>query len=175
MSSFEGTPVDVVAAIAKYSSEAALGLGSCIYVSEATNLATIPAPGAGTSIVSTDITMDSSKVFFPWRISDTDVEFSSNAVGAKGSQSFRNVCTVFIPVSRDVVDTIMNGTLNDEFVLIVPDKKGEYYIFGTEFAPAQIAEGGVQKVLNNERNGTLITFEYLGHMPYRYTGAIPLT
>lgn len=175
MSSFAGTPCDAVTELAKHCDLAALGLGSVVHVSESTNIAAIPAVDANTNTVSTDITMDATKVFFPWRIVDTDVEFSSTAIGAKGSQSLRNVLTIFIPVRRESVDLILNNALNDEFIMLFTDKLGERRIFGEEFAPAMIAEGGVAAVINNERNGTLLTFEYVGPAPKMYTGAVPLT
>lgn len=174
MGAFEGTVCDVLEAVGKICGQHALGISNTIEIIEAGDVTSVPAADAGTHTVSTDVTLDATKVWFQWRIGDTEAEFNSTATGSKGNQSFQNVLTIFIPLSRDQISYLVNQILNGEFVIRFGDKNGGKRLLGTDSAPAMIAEGGIQEVITAEKNGHTITFENMGHTPYWYTGAAPL-
>lgn len=174
MGSFTGTCCGGLEAIGKYCGQYALGLSNVIHLAEACDLESIPAPDADTHTISTDVVMDAGKVFYQWRIGETDVEFNATSVGVIGSQSFQNTLTVFLPISRDVLDFQINNIINGEFVIEFGDKQGARRIFGSDNSPVMISEGGVQEVINSERNGVTITFQNVSNTPYFYTGSIPL-
>lgn len=174
MGSFAGTCCDALKTIGKICDQYALGLSNVINIAEACDLESIPDPDVGTHTVSSDVVMDATKVFYQWRIGETDVEFTAQSVGVIGSQSFQNTLTVFLPISRDELDFQINTMINGEFVLEFGDKNGNRRIMGDDNSPVMIPEGGIQEVINAERNGVTITFQNVSHTPYFYTGAIPL-
>lgn len=175
MGSFTGTCCGGLQAIGKYCGQYALGLSNVIHLAEACDLDSIPAPDAGTHTISSDVVMDVGKLFYQWRIGETDVEFNSQSVGVIGSQSFQNTLTIFLPISRDVLDYQLNLIINGEFVLEFGDKAGARRIIGNDNSPVMIPEGGVQEVINAERNGVTVTFQQVGPTPHFYTGSIPLS
>ena len=171
MSSFQGQCCEGLDAIGKLCAVAALGIANAIDIIEACDLDSIPAPDADTHTVSTDIVVDTGKNWFQWKIGG-EPEFNSTSIGTKGSQSFRNVLTTFIPGTRDQVEHQLNKIINGEFVIRFRDKNGLGRIFGDDNSPVMIAEGGMQAVISNETNGYTITFENIGRTPYFYTGAV---
>lgn len=175
MSAFVGTCCGGLMAIAKFCEQYALGLSNVIHIAEACDLDTIPAPDAETHTISSDVVMDSGKVFYQWVLGDVDLEFNYASVGIVGSQSFQNTVTVFIPIQRSVIEHQLNSIINGEFVLEFGDKEGARRLGGNENSPMRIPEGGIQGVINGERNGTTVTFQNVSATPYFYTGAIPLT
>jgi len=174
MSAFDGTCCAALAAIAKFCEEHSLGLASYIYIIEACDITSIPAADADTHTVSTDITIDSGKNFFRWKVGGS-AEFNGNSTGSKGNQTFQNVLTVFVPMSRDEVSYLANAIINGEFVVVFVDKNGNKRILGTEHSPAMIAEGGIQEAITEDANGHTFTFENMGKTPLHYTGAVSLT
>ena len=175
MGAFDGSVCGGLAAIQKLCAQIALGLGNAIHVIEAGDITSIPAPGAGTHTVTTDVTLDAAKFWYQWRIAEVDAEFSSQSVGVAGSQSFQNTLTVFLPIARDASVYVMNQIINGEFVVAFSDKNGQNRLLGTDSSPAMIPEGGIQEVNNAERNGITVTFQQVGHTPYFYDGALALS
>ena len=177
MGAFDGTVCGGLAAIQKLCAQSALGLANSIYVVEAGDLASIPAPDASSHTISGDVVFDTptTGMWFQWRIADVDAEFSAQSVGVAGSQSFQNTLTVFLPIARDASVYVMNQIINGEFVVIFGDKNGQKRILGTDSSPAMIPEGGIQEVNNSERNGITVTFQQVGHTPYFYDGAIDVS
>jgi len=175
MSAFSGTCCDGLASIAKVCGQHALGIGSTIEIIEACDIQSIPAPGAGTHTITQDIVLEDEKVFFQWRLGETQAEFNATSIGSKGNQTFRNVLTVFLPLSRDLIDKQINAIINGEFVIRWGDRNGAKRLLGNENSPAMIAEGGIVELINTEQNGVTVTFENIGATPFFYTGAAPLT
>lgn len=174
MSAYEGSVCDALGAIGKVCAQHALGLSSTIEIIEAGDITTVPAPDADTHTISTDITLDATKVWYQWKLGETNAEFTYTSIGQKGNQTYRNVLTVFVPLQRDASETIINAMINGEFVIRFGDRNGAKRLFGNENSPAMIPEGGVQGVVSTEQNGVTITFEYIGITPYFYTGTAPL-
>jgi len=174
MSAFEGTACGGLAEISKYCQQYTTGIANTIEIIEAADVTSVPDPGAGTHTITTDITLDATKFWYQWRIGETDVEYSWTSVGVKGSQSFQNTLTVFLPVSRDLVENTINSMINGDFLIRFRDKQGVARLAGSAYSPVQVAEGGVQGVINAERNGTTVTFEWMGPTAYFYEGAAPL-
>jgi len=172
MSALLGTACGALADIEKLCIQHGLGISSTMEIIEAASLTSIPAPDASSHTISTDIVVDSGEEWYQWKLGATEAEFTATSIGSKGNQSFRNVLTIFLPFSRDAIDYLLNQMLNGEFIIRFGDKNGNKRILGTENSPAMIAEGGVQEVINEERNGVTITFENVGHTPYFYTGAV---
>ena len=175
MSAFEGTACNTLEDVQKMCAQHALGLSNGIDIADAADLESIPEPGVGTHTITTDIVMDTGKVFYPWKIGATDAEFNSTSIGSKGNQSYKNTLTIFIPLGRDAISHLVNNIINGEYVIRFGDKSGAKRLLGSDLSPAMIAEGGIQEVLTEEKNGHTLTFENIGHTPYFYTGAIPLT
>jgi len=174
MSALEGTVCGGLAAISKICSQHALGISSTIEIIEAGDLSTIPDPDADTHTISSDVTVDSTKQFYQWKLGETNAEFNATSVGQKGNQTFQNVLTVFLPLSRDEVDYVLNQMINGEFIIRFGDRNGEKRLLGNANSPAMIPEGGIQEVINSEQNGVTLTFENMGPTPYFYTGVAPL-
>lgn len=174
MSAFGGTCCAGLESIAKECAQHALGLSSSIEIAEACDISAIPAATDDKHTVAADITMVATKTFFQWKIGETEAEFNATSIGGKGNQTFRNVLTIFLPLSRDAVDYVINQILNGEFVIRFGDRNGAKRLLGNANSPAMIAEGGVSEVINNDQNGVTITFENVGATPYFYTGAIAL-
>ena len=162
----------LLGAIAKHCGEVAKFAPNAIYIAEAADLESIPAPDAGTKIISTDIVMDATKTFFQWVTTANGAVLSREPVGSKGTQTFKNTVTIYIPVVRSLVLEEMDNVVNDQYVLIVSDTAGTNWLCGTSVSPAMVAEGGIQSVMDGEQNGTTITFEWFGSL-FEYTGAIP--
>lgn len=175
MSAFVGTCCGGLTAIAKFCEQYALGLSNVIHIAEACDLDTIPAPDAETHTISSDVVMDSGKVFYQWVLGDVDLEYTYASVGIVSNQSYQNTVTIFIPIQRDAIEHQLNSIINGEFVLEFGDKQGARRIVGNENSPMRIPEGGIQGVINGERNGTTVTFQNVSNTAYFYTGAIPLT
>lgn len=174
MSAFGGTCCAGLATIAKECAQHALGLSSSIEIAEACDIASIPDATASSHTIATDIVMVATKTFFQWKIGETEAEFNATSIGGKGNQTFRNVLTIFLPLSRDAVDHVINEILNGEFVIRFGDRNGAKRLLGNANSPAMIAEGGVSEVINNDQNGVTITFENVGATPYFYSGATAL-
>lgn len=172
MSAFEGTCCDALADIARACETHALGIATTIELIEACDLTSIPAATGHT--IATDAVVDTGKRWYQWKIGGA-AEFNATSQGTKGNQTFNNVLTVFIPLSRDAVDAVINALLNGEFVIRFGDVSGAKRLLGTENSPAMIAEGGVQEVITADTNGVTITFESKGKTPYFYTGAVSFT
>lgn len=174
MSAFDGSVCGALAAIGKVCAQHALGISSTIELIEAGDLSAIPAPDASSHTISTDVTVESTKMFYQWKLGETNAEFNATSIGQKGNQTFRNVLTVFLPLSRDEVDYVLNAMINGEFIIRFGDRNGAKRLLGNANSPAMIPEGGIQEVVNAEQNGVTVTFENVGPTPYFYTGATPL-
>lgn len=173
MSSFSQTASGKLNAIAKATAAAANGLATCIYIAEAADLTSIPAKDADTNIVSTDVTMDSSKVFVAWHVAEEEAQLSINSVGTQGALSFETTLTVFVPGTHDQAEEFLNTGVNDEFVLVAPDRNGNLRLIGTDYSPAFIPADGVEFIQSNEKEGLTITFKQRGQVPPIYTAAVP--
>lgn len=174
MSALEGTACGGLATLSKICAQHALGISNTMEIIEAADLTSIPDPGVGTHTISTDIVVDSTKQWYQWRLGETNSEFTYQAVGQKGNQTFRNTLTVFVPLQRDAGEAVFNAMINGEFVIRFKDRDGKARVLGTAANPAMIPEGGIQGAVSDEQNGTTITFENVGHTPYFYTGAASL-
>jgi len=168
---FDLTACGALGAITKHCGAVAKFTPNSLYIAEAADIESIPAPGAGTKTITTDIVMDATKFFFQWVTVQTGAVLSREPVGTKGTQSFKNTVTFYLPVLRSVVLEELDNVLNDQFVLIVPDSEGVLWLCGTAYSPAMVSEGGIQAVMDGEQNGTTITFEWYGPL-YIYQGAI---
>ena len=168
---FDLTACGALGAITKHCGPVAGFTPNSIYIAEAADIESIPAPGAGTKQITTDIVMDATKFFFQWVTVQTGAVLSREPIGTKGTQQWKNTCTFYIPVVRSVVLEEMDNVLNDQFVLIVPDSEGTLWLCGTAYSPAMVAEGGIQSVMDGENNGSTITFEWYGSL-FEYSGAI---
>jgi hypothetical protein len=174
MSAFEGTACGALAAIGKICAQHALGISSSIEIADAADLTSIPDPDVDSHTVSTDVVVESTKQFYQWKLGETTAEFNATSIGQKGNQTFRNVLTVFLPLSRDEVSHVINSMINGEFIIRFGDRNGAKRLLGNGNSPAMIPEGGIQEVINGEQNGHTVTFENVGPTPYFYTGAVPL-
>ena len=175
MSAFTGTDADLLVAIGKVTKAAANGLATCLYIAEASWLTSIPARTANTNTIATDITMDSGKVFISWYIGEDESVFSSSAIGAQGALSHENALTVFIPGHRDLVEAFLNNNINNEFVIIAPDREGNLRVIGESYSPAFVVSDSLEVINSNEKEGYTFMFKARGKIAANYTGAIPLT
>lgn len=174
MSAFDGTCCAAVADIGRACEQHALGISTTIELIEACDLTSIPAADVDTHTISTDAVVDTGKRWYQWKIGGA-AEFNATSKGTKGNQTFGNVLTVFLPLSRDLIDHTINALLNGEFVIRFGDVNGSKRLLGTEHSPAMIAEGGVQEVISADTNGVTVTFENTGATPLFYSGAVSFT
>jgi len=175
MSALIGTDADLLVAVGKATKAAANGLSTCLYLAEATWLTSIPARTANTNTIATDITMDSGKVFIPWYIGEDESLFSAKPLGAQGALSYENSLTVFIPGHRDLIEAFLNDNVNNEFIIIAPDREGNLRLIGQAYSPAFIVADSLEVVNGNEKQGVTMMFKARGKVAANYTGAIPTT
>jgi hypothetical protein len=172
MSSFSKTASGKLNAIAKVSAAAANGLATCVYISEAADLTSIPARTADTNIIATDIVFDAGKFFASWHVGEEESQISINSIGTQGSSSFETTLTLFVPGTHDQAEEFLNEGINDEFVIVAPDRNGVLRLIGADYSPAFIPADGIEFVNTNEKEGFTITFKQRGKFPPVYTGAI---
>lgn len=165
-----------LAAIAKFCEQYALGLSTSVWIIEACDVESIPALVADDHRIATDITLKAGKVWFQWKIGDTDAEYGYTPSGQRGSRSFDSTLTFFIPVIRSTVEHTFNKILNGEFIVVFQDKEGNKQLLGTLVNPVTFADDGLTGVKNGESNGTTCTVQQLGgRTAVFYDGAIVTT
>jgi hypothetical protein len=141
-------------------------------------IASIPAPGEGTHVISSNITMRSAVtgppaitagLFFEWNISKIDSELVSEPDGDGENVSFKHSTKFFINKLQPGITYIMNGMLGGEYIVIVKDRNGNQRLLG------ELDNGCTIKVKEqtNPKNGYEVTIEWeSNYLPYYYTGTI---
>jgi len=168
------TCCDGLAAISRNCGINVKGLRPVIEIAEECDVETIPDPDADSHTISTDVTVASTKQFWEWAVADdSQLIANSEGVGNPNDMSFQNNLTVFIPGDEDAADATINAVLNGTFIIRYTSKSGKAKLLGTKASPAKISS--IQFTDSPDSKGYLITFMNMGHKPYNYTGAIPLT
>jgi len=148
----------------------AKGLKGNVYVANKEDITTIPAAGAGTHVVSTNLTMASLKVFFTWAISKIDHDLQIVSEGDQDANSFKTTLTFLIPkVSAANTYIVGLSATGCEFVVITEDANGNKRIIG------DLINGATLKVNEKvkDKNGYEVTFEWESALPpLFYTGTI---
>lgn len=148
----------------------AKGLKGTIYIANKTDIDTIPAAGAGTHVVSSNITMESGKVFYAWDISKIEHDLQIVSEGDADANSFKTTLTFLIPkISPTNTYIVGLSATGCEFVVIVEDANGNKRILGN------LVDGCNLKVNENvkEKNGYNCTIEWESALPpLFYTGTI---
>ncbi len=133
----------------------------------ADDITAIAAPGANTHIVSTDITMVATKVFFKWNFSKDDNSYSSERDPDTGL--WKTEVKIFIPLLQGPTTYILNGMNGDNYVCIVKDLNGKNRIIGAIDNGCRVAV----KEQTSPKNGYEVTITWeSAYAPYFYTGAI---
>jgi len=154
------------------------GLKQKVYVACVDEITTIPAPGAGTHEISTDLVMRAYDAGPPEVLAGTFKEFNiSRGNSSMGSEpqgedeNVSNLVTINFLISKQAANKayILNGMHGGEFIFLVPDRNGNMRLVG------ELDDGCNVRVTEqtNDVNGYNVEVTWEGnHLPYFYTGAI---
>lgn len=131
-------------------------------------LASIPAAGSGTHVISTNITYASSPAgkFFKWNFSKSDSSYKSTR---DENGLWNTEVKFFIPKMDATTSYTMNGLTGENLICIVPDRNDQKRLVGA------IGNGCKVDVVETTtpKNGYEVTITWQSaHAPYFYTGTI---
>ncbi len=157
-----------LAEIARQCGPNAKGIKRNVYLACIDDIDTIPEPTVDTVKVETDITMVATKVFTIFNIGVTNQAFAAEPVGDGDGSTLEYRIQFFIPRMDGDKASILNGTMNGEYVFIFEDKNGVQHIIGDK------DDGALIKVKPQaDPNGYLISVEWdSSHIAYVYSGLI---
>ncbi len=157
-----------LAEIARHCGPNAKGIKRNVYLACIDDIQTIPDPTADTVKVETDIVMEATKVFTVFNIGKTNQAFEADAAGDGDGATLDYRIQFFIPRMDGDKASILNGTMNGEYIFIFEDKNGVQHIIGAK------DDGALLKVKSQtDPNGYLISVEWdSSHIAYVYTGLI---
>jgi hypothetical protein len=148
----------------------AKGLKGTLYIANKDDVATIPAAGAGTHLVSTNMTMESTKKFYKWEFSKIDHDLQITSEGDQDANTFKSVLTFLVPKVTAANTYILGlSATGCEYIVIVEDKNGNKRIIG------DLVDGAILKVNEKvkDKNGYECTLEWESALPpLFYTGTI---
>lgn len=131
-------------------------------------IATIPAPGADTHVISTNISMTSSPagVFFKWGFAKESGEWTSER---DENGLWNTEVKIFIQKLEAEKTYVFNGLTGDNLICVVPDRNGEKRLVGSKTNGASVSV----KEVTNPRNGYEVSIKWQSaYAPYFYTGTI---
>ena len=150
-----------------------LGFKSKFHVARADEIDAIPAAVDG--VVTTDITMLSTNVFYAFDVSKEPgkSKITATTEGDADSSVFKIEGAVTVPGSSGEASAIISDMRKNEYVGIIEDRDGQKWILGAKddgimFKPQLDHDGAVkQYTLNFEA--------YSKILPLQYTGTIPIS
>jgi len=146
-----------------------------LYVARRKDVASIPAVAADGVTVSGNIVMKTGKGFAKWDTLIDNSELSHKTVGEVGSQSVEQSLEVYIPRARASIDAEIQKAMNGSFIVISVDAQGQKRISGNLLRPMTLMHEYKGGKKNTDKRGTTLTFSSgAGHVPFFYTGAIPV-
>lgn len=138
-------------------------------------ITSIPAPGADSHEITTDIAMRASSVgppavtagvFYKWFFSKEDMEFISTR---DENGEWTTSVKIFILRLEEAKSHVLNGMTGDNFITVVKDRNGNPRLIGALGNGCSIAV----KEQTNPKNGYEVTINWKSaYSPYFYTGAI---
>ncbi|MEL6625429.1 MAG: hypothetical protein AAFP83_17070 [Bacteroidota bacterium] len=144
------------------------GGNKTLYIANDGDVVDLPTPDAGTSTISSDLTMETGKVFRKFTFTDDTCQHLENDNEGRNKTS-SIVCRIDgdDPVKRHQFDEMYGG----EYTVILTDgndltKIVQRCTFKSNF------DSGTTKA---DLNGYEVRFEYSGRGAFVYTGAIPTT
>lgn len=150
-----------------------------LYVAKAEDVASIPAPGAGTHTVDTDITMEATKLFYKWEFSPGTGKVTMPLEGEIDNKSFGVVAAFQLAKERDEVLYEFAQNVSTPLIAIAETNNGNFFLIGDLKRPAYFnladydggAKGGDPNMMNCEIKQALN-----GPQPaLLYTGTITLS
>lgn len=154
------------------------GMKTKVQITCVDQVASIPAPGEGTHVISSNMTMRSAVVgppavsagvFFEWSISKIDSELTSEPQGDGENVSWLHTMKFFINKQQPGITYIMNGMVGGEYIVVPKDRNNQQRLLG------ELDNGCTIKIKEqtNPKNGYEVTLEWeSNYLPYYYTGTI---
>lgn len=145
------------------------------YFSRKVDVDTIPA--ATDLVVSTDITMESAKVFVKW---DLDVnnpgKLDIETEGEGGNLSYKAMYTIKVPRNSPAVEVALQKAVGQQVIVIAPDNAGNLRILGNLEKGCFMTIKGTtgDKPTTFAGKEVVFTIDGLQEPPYFYTGDVPL-
>lgn len=151
------------------------GLDRMLSITCEDELLAIPAPGAGTHTISTDITYRAPDAgppvivagkFYKWFFSKDNSSWSSER---DDNGLWNTEVKIFIPKLQATTTYTLNGMTGENQVALVPDRNGEIRLVG------DLGNGAMVKVkeTTDPKNGYEVTITWQSaYAPYYYTGAV---
>jgi hypothetical protein len=144
-------------------------INSKIYVACVDDITTIPARDTDTHVISTDITMEATKVFFEWNLAKTENGYRAEPEGDTEFVTINHTLTGLVPKLSPAITYIFNGLIGGEFVVIFQDKNDQQRILGN------LSDACIIRVVESaeDRNAYEVTIEWQDNeYALYYTGAI---
>lgn len=138
------------------------------YIACEDDVATI---GAATAHVVSTITMEDTKVFFQWDIDPVGSSWKVTTQGEGQAKEYLMTAIVKITGVAAAVSNGLDSLIKGNAIGIIHDKNGLKQIIGAVDDGANVSIEA-----QNDPNGYIVTFTYTsGHMPYFFSGTVPLT
>lgn len=135
-------------------------------------IAAIPAPGADTHLISTNITYRAAAApivagkFFKWGFAKEGGSWSSER---DENGLWNTEVKIFIQKLEAGKTYVFNGLTGDNLICIVPDRNGEKRLVGTKSNGASVSV----KETTDPKNGYEVSIKWQSaYAPYFYTGTI---
>lgn len=146
-----------------------------LYLVRKSAIVSIPAVGPDGVTIAGNIVMKTGEGFAKWDTLIDNSELSHKTVGEIGSQSVEQTLEVFIPRARVNIDAEIQKAINGSFIVISVDAQGQKRIGGNLLRPMSMVHDYKGGKKNTDRRGTTLTFTSgAGHVPFYYTGTIPV-
>jgi hypothetical protein len=147
-----------------------------LYVIRRKHIQTFPAPDADGVTVATAIVPVTDEGFVKWDFATDSGEVTHKSSGDPGNKSISHGTDVYVPRGSAATDSVIQAALNGDFVVIGRDSNGNLRILGDKNRGVTFDHDYKSGKKGTDKNGTDFKFtgEGFGHVPYYYTGAIPL-
>ena len=148
------------------------GLDLSLAITCQDELLSIPAPGADTHTISTNITYRAAAPpitagkFYQWFFSKQNSSYESER---DENGLWKTTVKIFVPKLQAEKTYVFNGLTGENLVTVVPDKNGEKRVIGSLTNGAMVSV----KEVTNPKNGYEVTITWeSAHAPYYYTGTL---
>ena len=147
-----------------------------LYVIRRRDVATFPIVAEDGVTLTTALIPKTGVGFVQWGFAADSGEVNHKSSGDAGNQSIGQEVNTYVPSGSPTIDAVIQRALNGDFIVLGRDSKGQLRMAGDKYRGVKFEHDYKSGKKGTDKNGTDFKFSGEGftHVPYYYTGAIPL-
>lgn len=147
-----------------------------LWLARRRDVATLPAPVAGSVTIEQPLTMKAGKYFAKWDFAQDTGNLTHKSVGDAGNKSVSVELNTYVPRGNATIDAVVDNAINGDFIVIVEDSLGQKRLAGSLLRGVTFDHDYQSGTKGTDKNGTAMKFsgEGFGNVPFYYDAAIPV-